>query len=71
MQGAEDMRFGCRCSNERASGTLRSLGEKEVRAMLAEQGLIRVQCEFCQQEYCFDDSALQRMFDAPGAETMH
>ncbi len=39
--------------------------------MLAEQGLIRVQCEFCQQEYCFDDSALQRMFDAPGAETMH
>lgn len=71
VQGAEDMRFGCRCSNERASGTLRSLGEKEVRAMLAEQGLIRVQCEFCQQEYCFDDSALQRMFDAPGAETMH
>jgi molecular chaperone Hsp33 len=71
VQGAESVRFGCRCSNERATGTLRSLGERELRAILAEQGLIRVQCEFCQQEYCFDDSALLRMFDTPGGDTVH
>ncbi len=71
VQGAESVRFGCRCSNERATGTLRSLGEQELRAILAEQGLIRVQCEFCQQEYRFDESALQRIFDAPGGDTVH
>ncbi len=71
VQGAESVRFGCRCSNDRATGTLRSLGERELRAILAEQGLIRVQCEFCQQEYCFDDSALLRMFDTPGGDTVH
>jgi molecular chaperone Hsp33 len=71
VQAAQSLCFGCRCSGQRASDTLRGFGEEEVRAMLAEQGLIRVQCEFCQQEYRFDHAALQRMFDAAGGTTVH
>ena len=40
--------------------------------MLAEQGLIKIQCEFCQQEYRFDAAALELLFgpDIP-APTRH
>jgi molecular chaperone Hsp33 len=65
--------FGCSCSEARAAGTLRSIGEAEARAVLGEQGLIRIQCELCQQEYRFDAAALDRLFEAPGNEagTVH
>lgn len=62
VQAPEPVRFGCRCSAERASSTLQSLGEAEVRAIFAEQGTILVHCEFCQQEYRFDAGALDAMF---------
>ena len=62
VQAPAPVRFGCRCSAGRASSTLQSLGETEVRAILAEQGTILVHCEFCQQEYRFDAAALDAMF---------
>ncbi|MCG3171507.1 MAG: 33 kDa chaperonin [Pseudomonadales bacterium] len=60
----EAVRFGCHCSRERAANTLRSLGEQEVRAVLAEQGTILIHCEFCQQEYRFDGQAVDGLFAA-------
>lgn len=71
VQPALPVAFGCRCSEERAGTTLRSLGEAEARAVLDEQGLIRIHCEFCQQEYCFDEAALQDLFAAGRETTVH
>jgi len=54
--------FGCRCSTERVSGMLKSLGEDEVRSVLQEQGAVTVTCDFCNRPYTFDQPAVEAMF---------
>lgn len=63
--------FGCHCSVARAASTLRSLGEGELRELLAEQGTICIHCEFCQQEYRFDASAIDALFDRGHGGAVH
>lgn len=58
--------FQCVCSRERVAGILRSLGEAEVRGILAEQGKVEVRCEFCNRAYGFDAVDAARVFTAEG-----
>jgi molecular chaperone Hsp33 len=58
--------FRCRCSRERVSGMLRSLGAAEIRSVLAEQGHVEVRCDFCNRAYRFDSVDVEHLF-APGA----
>jgi len=61
------VRFQCRCSPERVASMLKSLGEAEVRDVLAERGDVVVTCEFCQRPYRFDAIDVERLFAArPG-----
>ncbi len=46
--------FRCRCSRERVSNMLKSLGREEVDSVLAEFGQVEVRCEFCSRAYRFD-----------------
>jgi molecular chaperone Hsp33 len=70
MFGADEVRvfreheviFECRCSRDRVSNVLRSLGVEEVRSVLAEQGGITVTCEFCQKPYKFDAIDAEQLF---------
>lgn len=50
----QPLAFRCTCSRERTGGMLRALAPAEVRELLAEQGEISVDCEFCGQRYRFD-----------------
>ena len=59
-------RFECRCSIGRVERALRLLGEDEVRETLAEQGEIRVTCEFCNRERRLDAIDVERLFSAGG-----
>ena len=43
--------FACTCSHERVAAMLRNLGKEEADAIVAEQGLIEVGCEFCGRQY--------------------
>ncbi|MDD0812778.1 Hsp33 family molecular chaperone HslO [Curvibacter sp. RS43] len=54
LQGETAPRFACRCSRDRVSQMLRSLGVEEAESILAEQGQIEVACEFCGQQYRYD-----------------
>ena len=67
--------FRCRCSRERVSGMLQSLGEVEIRDVLAEQGQVEVRCDFCNRAYTFDAVDVERLFTPgahePGAGTVH
>jgi molecular chaperone Hsp33 len=66
--------FRCTCSHERVSGMLQSLGEDEVRSVLAEQGVVDVHCDFCNRAYQFDSVDVGRLFTpgvAPGGGSMH
>lgn len=47
------LRFGCTCSRERIAGSLATLGEAELRQILAEHGSIDTQCHFCHSRYHF------------------
>ncbi len=46
--------FSCTCSREKVSAMLKMLGREEVESILAEQGEIKTQCDFCNTEYRFD-----------------
>jgi molecular chaperone Hsp33 len=59
-------RFACRCSRERVSGMLRSLGRDESDSLIAERGLVEVGCEFCGAQYRFDAVDVGALF-TPGA----
>lgn len=54
--------FRCSCSRDRVANTLRMLGGDEVGALLREQGLIDVRCEFCNQHYRFDPVDAEQLF---------
>lgn len=54
--------YKCLCSRKHVEDTLISLGEKEVRDILKEQGNIKVICEFCNKEYVFDEKDVEKMF---------
>lgn len=56
--------FGCSCSRERVASMLRSLGEEEATAALAD-GVAEVRCEFCGQEYRFTPSEIAELFSLP------
>jgi molecular chaperone Hsp33 len=63
-------RFGCSCSQARVENALRLVGRVEVEDILAEQGEVRVTCEFCNRGYGFSSAAARALFvhDAePGA----
>jgi molecular chaperone Hsp33 len=53
----------CRCSRERVANVLRSLGQDEVRGVIAEQGAVTVTCEFCQRPYKFDAIDAEQLFN--------
>lgn len=68
--------FRCRCSAERVSGMLRSLGAEEIDSIIAEQGAVTVTCEFCHKPWRFDAVDTSRLFgiaidQAPGSSTVN
>ena len=62
LQGEVPLRFGCRCSRERVARMLRTLGRDEVFASRMQDGLVEVQCQFCNRNYRFDESDLEQLF---------
>lgn len=54
--------FRCGCSLGRVEDTLRALGRQEVEDILAAQGTIEVDCEFCNRQYRLDPVDAHRLF---------
>lgn len=53
--------FCCTCSRERTEHALLSLGATELHSIIAEQGVIEISCQFCMQEYRFDQIDVEQM----------
>ena len=60
----EPVSFRCGCSRERISSMLLSLGHTEAQSILAEQGKIEIDCEFCNAHYIFDSVDIEAIFAA-------
>ncbi|MDP3702483.1 MAG: Hsp33 family molecular chaperone HslO [Hylemonella sp.] len=66
--GETGPRFACTCSRERVGRMIQGLGEIEAREILAERGVIMVDCEFCGANYRFDAIDAAQLFTIPGAQ---
>ena len=62
MFDAEQVRFECSCSWQRSASALVSLGREEVESLLAEQDIIHIDCQFCNQAYLFGRADLDNIF---------
>ena len=76
MQGELGPRFACTCSRAKVGAMLQGLGRAEVDGIVAEQGAVRVACEFCTAQYRFDPVDVGELFtpladQAPGSKTIN
>jgi len=65
---AQEVAFKCSCSQERMERALISLGREELEGILAEDGKIETQCEFCNHEYKFTAGEIQHLLQAGSAQ---
>lgn len=55
------VRFACRCSRRKVEGVLVSLGERELREIVQEQGQVEVRCNFCGRRYTRDEDEVESL----------
>lgn len=55
-------RFKCRCNQEKMNQVIKTLGEEDANALLKEQGVVEICCDFCNQKYNFDAIDIKLMF---------
>ncbi|WP_052368078.1 Hsp33 family molecular chaperone HslO [Algiphilus aromaticivorans] len=67
LHAPRQVAIACSCSHAKVSRVLLSLGEDEVRDILAEQGSVTVHCDFCGQGYHYDPAQIQTLFAAVNA----
>jgi len=53
--------FSCDCTRERLERALISIGEKELREIIEQDGKAELTCHFCGKEYRFDRAALEAL----------
>lgn len=64
-----EISWRCGCDRTRVASMLRGLGQKEVNAILQEQGRVEVTCEFCGTPYRFDAVDATALFKPANAPT--
>ena len=60
----ENVEFACTCSRGKVSDMLLMLGGEEVGGVVAEQGSIQIDCDFCHAKYVFDETDVNALFGA-------
>ncbi|MHA7881480.1 MAG: Hsp33 family molecular chaperone HslO [Saccharospirillum sp.] len=59
---ARDLRFECTCTRERCGNAILTLGQEEAEQIIAEEGSIHSDCQFCHQQYRFDQADIAELF---------
>lgn len=57
----KEVSFKCNCSRNKIETTLRSLGEKDIKSMIDEDGKAEVICHFCNEKYNFSKEDLKSL----------
>lgn len=64
----ENLEFACTCSREKVGNMLLMLGAKEVVPIVVDEGSITVDCDFCHENYTFEENDMTALF---GQEVVH
>jgi molecular chaperone Hsp33 len=62
LPASEAVTFACTCSRENTANALISVGQAECEDIIAEQGEIRLHCQFCHCEYIFTIQDIKTLF---------
>lgn len=57
------LRFECTCSRERCGSAILTLSQEEAHRIIEEEGMIHSDCQFCHQQYRFDRSDVDALFE--------
>jgi len=57
--------FKCTCSLDRSGNAIVSIGREEAESIIAEQGAITMQCDYCNTVYKFDNNDVAYLFNDP------
>ena len=68
LLGSAPVHFACTCSRSKVTNTLASFGKQELQDILAQEGSIKVDCEFCNEQYLFDAVDVEALFE-PGTDS--
>lgn len=69
-----DITFKCTCSKKRSQDAVLMLGQKEAEAELKDKQVLVVTCDFCNQEYVFNQDDVSYIFNhngQPPSQTQH
>ena len=55
-------RYKCNCSRRYLMRVLVSLGEKQLRDIIKEEGAVRIHCHYCNTDYEFDEEDADHLF---------
>lgn len=55
--------YQCNCSREYLSGVLMSVGKAELLQIIAEEGLVKIHCHYCNTDYEFDETDVEKLFE--------
>ena len=59
---AREARYKCNCSREYLKGVLVTLGEAQLRDIIAQEGAVRVPCHYCNSDYVFTEEDANELF---------
>ncbi len=59
----EPVRFVCTCSQERSAKIISTLDRKEVESIIEEEGLVAMDCQFCNHQYVFGKDDIDSIFN--------
>lgn len=57
----------CSCSRDGVANMLTMVGKQEVDSVIAEQGTVQINCDFCNKHYVFDEGEVADVFEAQDA----
>ncbi len=57
-----EAKYQCNCSREYLLGVLASLGEAQMRQIIAEDGELKVHCHYCNTDYAFGNADADELF---------
>ncbi|EOD00908.1 Hsp33 family molecular chaperone HslO [Caldisalinibacter kiritimatiensis] len=63
IKDKKEIKYTCDCSRERLEGVLISVGEEELKKMIAEDGEAEVVCHFCNTKYHFNKEELEKLLE--------
>lgn len=67
----EPLKFECQCSREKMLSSLQLLKEEEITEILEQEGHIEMQCDFCLDQFQFNELDIKSFLAVTGNQTRH